>query len=109
MGWGTPAPFLAPRRGLQPGWGPARIAAARPPPERCPMRPRLAIAPWLLAAVAAGADFPRFEAREIDPHAGEIVYAVTTADVDGDGKPDVVAVTEDAVLWYQNPTWEKHV
>ena len=52
-------------------------------------------------------DFPTFEAQEIDPHAGNVVYAVTVADVDGDGKPDVVAATEDAVLWYRNPTWER--
>ena len=28
--------------------------------------------------------------------------------MNGDGKPDVVAVTEDAVVWYENPTWAKH-
>ncbi len=55
------------------------------------------------------ADFPRFDPQQIDPHAGEVVYAVTVADVDGDKKTDVVALTEDSVLWYQNPTWEKHV
>ena len=56
---------------------------------------------------AAAADFPRFQAQEIDPHAGEICYAVTAADVNGDRKPDVVAVTEDAVVWYENPSWRK--
>jgi hypothetical protein len=57
---------------------------------------------------AAVGDFPKFEAREIDPHAGEVVYAVTVADVNADRKPDVVAVTEDAVVWYENPAWTKH-
>lgn len=62
-----------------------------------------------LAATLAGAgEFPRFESREIDPRVGNVCYAVATADVDGDGKPDVVAVAEDAVYWYQNPTWAKH-
>ena len=37
-----------------------------------------------------------------------ICYAVTVADVNGDQKPDVVAVTEDAVVWYENPSWRKH-
>ncbi len=61
----------------------------------------------LLLAASARAEFPKFEAKEIDPHAGDVVYAVAVADVDGDGKPDIVAVTEDAVLWYRNPSWEK--
>ena len=62
----------------------------------------------VIAVPAVGAEFPRFEAREIDPHVGNVCYAVTTADVDGDGKPDVVAVAEDAVYWYANPSWQKH-
>lgn len=57
---------------------------------------------------AAAADFPRFPLQEIDPHAGNVVYAVTVADVDGNQKPDVVAVTEDAVVWYENPGWTRH-
>ncbi len=51
---------------------------------------------------------PRWEAQEIDPHIGNVCYALTTADVNADGKPDVVAVSEDAVVWYENPTWIKH-
>ena len=59
------------------------------------------------ARSTAAAEFPTFQAQEIDPHAGEICYAVTVADVNGDQKPDVVAVTEDAVVWYENPSWRK--
>ena len=33
---------------------------------------------------------------------------MTVADVNGDQKPDVVAVTEDAVVWYENPSWAQH-
>jgi hypothetical protein len=62
----------------------------------------------LSAATAAAAEFPAFKMQEIDPHVGSICYAVTTADVNTDGKPDVVAVSEDAVVWYANPGWEKH-
>src|SRR5713101_2082484 len=57
--------------------------------------------PGIFAALAAGAawpagaaDFPAFEGREIDPHVGEVCYAVTLADVDGDKKTDIVAVSE---------------
>jgi hypothetical protein len=56
----------------------------------------------------AAAEFPAFKAQEIDPHVGNVCYAVTVADVDGDGKPDAVAVAEDAVYWYANPSWQKH-
>ncbi len=68
----------------------------------------LCLANLCLALPAAAAEFPKFEAQEIDPHAGNVVYAVTVADVNGDRKPDVVAVTEDAVVWYENPGWTKH-
>lgn len=58
-----------------------------------------------LSAVAA--DFPRFQPQEIDPHAGQVCYAVAAADVNGDQKLDIVVVTEDAVIWYENPGWRK--
>jgi hypothetical protein len=60
-----------------------------------------------LAGLARAGDFPGFQAQEIDPHVGNICYAVTTADVDNDGKLDIVAVTEDAVVWFANPSWQK--
>jgi hypothetical protein len=55
-----------------------------------------------------GADFPSFKTQEIDPRIGNICYAVTTADVDGDGHLDAVAVAEDAVYWYAAPSWTRH-
>ncbi len=58
-------------------------------------------------ALAAAGQFPAFEKQTIDPNVGKVCYAVTVADVDGDGTRDVVAATEDAVVWYSNPTWAK--
>jgi hypothetical protein len=73
-------------------------------------RPTLAPALVLLfAALPTRADDTlTFEPQVIDPHVGEVCYAVTVADVDRDGRPDVVAVTEDTVVWFANPSWEKH-
>lgn len=68
--------------------------------------PRLhlaAAAAALLAAGGAAAEPLPFAPRVLDPHPGEICYAVTLADVDGDGRDDIVVVTENAVLWYVNP------
>ena len=77
---------------------------------------RLRVAAFLLSGAwlpAAAAAEPAFTARVIDPHPGEICYAVTLADVDGDARQDIVVVTENAVLWYGNPAeaageWKKH-
>ncbi len=36
-------------------------------------------------------------------------YQVEVADVNGDGRPDVVALGGGTVAWYENPTWIKRV
>lgn len=60
-------------------------------------------------AAANAGDFPKFEHKVVDPHVGDVCYAVTLADVNTDGKQDIVAVSENRVLWYAQPTWKKHV
>ena len=57
---------------------------------------------------AAEPRVPTFRAVEIDSKIG-IGYGITVADVDGDKKPDILLVDKDQVVWYQNPTWKKHV
>ena len=52
--------------------------------------------------------FPRFRTVEIDSHI-QIGYGVTVADVDGDGKPDILLADKKQIVWYRNPTWEKFV
>lgn len=51
---------------------------------------------------------PRFKAVTVDSNVG-VGYGVTTADVDGDGKLDIVLCDAKQVAWYRNPGWEKHV
>ena len=38
-------------------------------------------------------------------------YAVATADMNKDGKPDVIGVTQriPELAWHENPTWQRHV
>jgi len=63
----------------------------------------------LMNLAANGAEFPKFEAKTLDPEVGKVCYAVNLADVDGDGKQDIIAVTENRVLWYQAPDWKRRV
>lgn len=59
-----------------------------------------------LAATSLAAEV-RFRAQEIQNNFG-IVYAVLLADVNRDGKPDIVAINQTEVAWFENPTWSKH-
>ena len=63
---------------------------------------------FLLVNLAPAADPISWRGQEIDPAIGKVCYAVVTTDVNGDTKPDIVAAANDAVVWYENPTWQKH-
>jgi hypothetical protein len=66
---------------------------------------------WCLLPVvmAQAGEPPPFTPQTLDAKAGEVCYAVTLADVDGDRREDVVVVTENRVLWYHNPDWKMRV
>ncbi len=36
-------------------------------------------------------------------------YQVEVADVNGDKKPDIIAVGGSTCAWYENPTWKKRI
>ena len=66
---------------------------------------------WLgLPSALLAADPPtvRFDRVVIDPNLAD-AYQVEVADVDGDGKPDIIALGNNTIAWYQNPTWTKRV
>jgi hypothetical protein len=49
-----------------------------------------------------------FRAQEIASDFG-VGYAVQIADVNGDTRPDIVAISGTQLVWFENPTWRKHV
>src|SRR5215218_9946022 len=69
--------------------------------------------PLLLSALvpaALSADepaFPKFKVQEIATDL-TVGYAVIAADINADGKPDIVVVDSKRVVWYENPTWKVH-
>ena len=64
------------------------FAAAQGPPERRPLPP--------FDRIVIDDDFPGG-------------YQVEVADVDGDGRPDLVALGGDTCAWYENPSWTKRI
>ena len=70
-----------------------------------------------IAFLSAGIDNPqgaaqapgvRFRAEQIAADFG-VGYAVVTADVNGDGRPDVLAINATDLVWFEAPSWQKHV
>ncbi len=73
-------------------------------PRVLPLLPLLVSLPLF----AADAPAPRFRAQTIDA-AIQIGYGLAVADVDGDGKPDILLADQKQIVWYRAPKWEKFV
>ena len=73
-------------------------------------RSTLLLGTLLLASDASAADpaFPKFRAQEIDKSL-KVGYAVVVADVNADGKKDVVVCDANRVVWFDNAgDWKLH-
>jgi len=60
------------------------------------------------AALTAEPPVPAFKAVDVDTRI-EIGYGVTVADVNGDKRPDILLADKNLIVWYENPSWTKHV
>lgn len=61
----------------------------------------------LFAAGLAGAAAGEWRVEEIERELG-VGYAVRLVDVNADGRRDIVVVDTTRVLWYENPSWQRH-
>jgi hypothetical protein len=53
----------------------------------------------------------RFEYAVIDANGPLDIWLKSVGDLNGDGRPDLIAGGHESggLVWYENPTWEKHV
>jgi hypothetical protein len=67
----------------------------------------MAVLPIVIACLL-GTDPVRFQRHLIDNFPAG--YQVAVADINGDGRPDLIALSTDAdrVDWYENPGWQQH-
>ncbi len=50
-----------------------------------------------------------FKWSEVEVDKIDIGYGLQLADVDGDGRTDIVLADKKSIQWYRNPDWDKHV
>jgi hypothetical protein len=68
------------------------------------------ILPMALFAITtvSQAQTPNFKEQQIDGEVG-IGYGLAVADVNGDRQTDILLADSNVIVWYENPTWKKHV
>ena len=65
---------------------------------------------FLLVAALPGADLPQWRETTVTT-ALKMGYQLVAADLNRDGRPDLIAVDERGteLAWFENPTWERHL
>ncbi len=58
---------------------------------------------------SVSAEPPLFKWRAVEIDKIEIGYGLQMADVNGDGKTDIVLADKSTIQWYENPSWSKHI
>lgn len=80
--------------------------------NRCGKRATAIVVGILLGATwnAGAIQSEAFKKHELDRNF-EGGYQVSVADINKDGKPDVIALSTSPsqLVWYKNPTWERHI
>ncbi|MDX1951904.1 MAG: FG-GAP and VCBS repeat-containing protein [Verrucomicrobiota bacterium] len=75
---------------------------------------RINIGGWVVISLflarinAAEFPLPVWRPQNVDTNI-MIGYGLAIADVDGDRKKDILLADKNLIVWYQNPTWQKHV
>lgn len=67
--------------------------------------PGLVLLAWIACAPGEPTKFERVVIDAAFPDA----YQVEVADINGDKKPDIVALGGSTCAWYENPTWKKRI
>lgn len=62
-----------------------------------------------LTSLAFADPTPDFKWREVQIDSIDIGYGLQMADVNGDGKTDIVLADKKTHQWYENPSWKKHI
>ena len=55
------------------------------------------------------AEIPPSKWKPVEIDRIQVGYGVQLADVDGDGKTDIVLADKKTIQWYHNPSWKKHI
>jgi hypothetical protein len=58
---------------------------------------------------ASAKDIPQSKWRAVEIDKIEVGYGLQMADVNGDGKTDIVLADKKTIQWYESPKWTKHI